>query len=73
MMAIRESDRMIGLTGESMVNMGENKKRGNMKELKKMKQEIVEPNLGPGTKNIKKGELLPKFEEKKAVPMRGAA
>jgi len=47
--------------------MGENKKKGKMSELKKMKNEIVEPNLGPGTSNIKAGQLLPKFEENTAV------
>ena len=52
MMAMRESDRMIA-NDDSMVNMGENKKKANMKERNKMNQEIVDPNLGPGTKNIK--------------------
>ena len=64
LMAMRESDRMIA-NDESVVNMGENKKKANMKERNRMNHEIVDPNLGPGTKNIKKGELLPKFEESK--------
>lgn len=52
LMAIQESNSLINPTGESMVNMGENLKKGNIKELKKMQKEIVDPNLGQGTKVI---------------------
>ena len=46
-----------------MVNMGENLTRDNIREIKKMKREMVEPNLGVAAKNP--NELLPKFEESK--------
>ena len=65
MMAIRESNNLIDVTGDSMVNMGENLKKDNIKELKKMKNEIVDPKIGKATKDIKLNELLPKFEKNK--------
>ena len=73
MMAIRASGKLIKPERDSLVNMGENLKKDNIKEIKRMKKEIVQPNLSPrgGTK-ISTNELLPKFEESKA-PVAGAA
>lgn len=62
-LALRESGGLIEPLGDSMVNMGENLTRDNIREIKKMKREMVEPNLGGVAKNP--NELLPKFEESK--------
>lgn len=51
---------MIPAERESLVNMGENMTKNNIREIKKMRQEIVEPNLGMGP-----AQLLPKVEESK--------
>ena len=67
MMAIRESDKMIKPLHDSMVNMGENLTKDNIKELKKMKKEFVDTNIDPkAAKQIATSELLPKYEESKA-------
>ena len=73
MMAIRASGKLIKPERDSLVNMGENLKKDNIKEIKRMKKEIVQPNLSPrGGTQISTNELLPKFEESKA-PVAGAA
>lgn len=43
--AIRASGGLIKPERESMVNMGENVIRDNIREIRKMKKEIVEPNF----------------------------
>ena len=57
---IRTNENLIPADRDSLVNMGENTTKDNIRELRKMKQEIVEPNLGNGP-----AQLLPKVEEKK--------
>jgi ATP-dependent protease HslVU (ClpYQ) peptidase subunit len=54
---IRANENLIPADRDSMVNMGENVTKDNIRELRKMKQEIVEPNLGKGPT-----QLLPKVE-----------
>ena len=63
-MAIRASGTLIKPERESMANMGENLTRDNIKEMRKMKNEIVEPDLGPTQKQAR---LLPKLEESKVL------
>ena len=56
MMAIRASGKLIKPERDSLVNMGENMKKDNIKEIKRMKKEIVQPNLSPrGGTNITSG------------------
>ena len=51
-----------------MVNMGENMTRDNIREMRKMKKEIVEPNLGSNEDvSIGLDQLLPKVEESKKM------
>ena len=64
-MALRASGGLILQDRDSMVNMGENLTKDNIRELRKMKREIVEPNLGTQTNKIKASQLLPKVEESK--------
>ena len=45
-MAFRASGSLIAPERDSMVNMGENMTKNNIRELRQMKREIVEPNLG---------------------------
>ncbi len=59
---IRKNENLIPADRDSLVNMGENTTKDNIRELRKMKQEIVEPNLGSGPV-----QLLPKVEEKKTI------
>ena len=49
-----------------MVNMGENMTRDNIREMRKMKKEIVEPNLD-SQEEVKIGQtnFLPRVEETK--------
>ena len=60
-MAFPESDRLIDLKADSMVIIGENLKKNNKKELKKMHKEIIEPNLDASRTGIATVDLLPKF------------
>ena len=64
-MAFRASGSLIAQERDSMVNMGENLTKNNIRELRKMKREIVEPNLGQSDQNVKAVDLLPKVEEAK--------
>ena len=58
-MALRDSSGLIQPERDSMVNMGENKNRDNMRELRKMKKEIVDPRLG-SNHNLAAKDILPK-------------
>ena len=58
-MALRDSSGLIQPERDSLVNMGENKNRDNMRELRKMKKEIVDPRLGSNL-NLAAKDLLPK-------------
>ena len=62
-MALHASGHLIKPERESLVNMGENTTKDNIREMRKMQQEIVEPNLAD------KGpvKLLPRAEETKAA------
>jgi len=44
-MAIRDSGKLIKPERDSLVNMGENLTRDNLKELRRMKKEIVDPKI----------------------------
>ena len=57
-MAIRDSSGLIHQERDSMVNMGENMAKDNMRELRKMKKEIVDPRLG--SNHLEVEDLLPK-------------
>ncbi len=65
-MAIRVSGNLIAQERDSMVNMGENVIKDNIKEIRKMKKEIVEPNLGIN-RDLHPQHLLPKLEESKSA------
>ena len=58
-MALRDSSGLIQPERDSMVNMGENMNRDNMRELRKMKKEIVDPRLG-SNHNLAAKDILPK-------------
>mmetsp|Transcript_41444 Transcript_41444/g.54529 ORF Transcript_41444/g.54529 Transcript_41444/m.54529 type:complete len:110 (-) Transcript_41444:335-664(-) len=76
MMALRNSAKLIKPERDSMVNMGENLAKDKMKELKKIKKEIVEPNLNDTASDerpIKTSELLPNLEESKIAKAAGPA
>ena len=65
-MAIRVSGTLIEQERDSMPNMGENLIKDNIKEIKKMKKEMVEPNLGIN-RNLHPKDILPKLEESKSA------
>ena len=48
-MAIRESENLLPAERESLVNMGENTTKLNIREIKRMRQEIVDPKVGMKT------------------------
>ena len=62
-MALRDSSGLIQPERDSLVNMGENMARDNMREIRKMKKEIVDPRLGPNHQ-LAVQDILPKV----AVP-----
>lgn len=66
-MAIRDSGELIKPERESLVNMGENLTRDNLKELRKMKKEIVDPKIEINTNNLQPNDLLPRIEESKTA------
>lgn len=63
-MAIRDSGNMIPPERDSMVNMGENLTRDNIREMRRMKNEIVDPEIGMA-KNAPK-QLLPKMVDEES-------
>ena len=58
-MALRGSSGLIQPERDSMVNMGENMARDNMREIRKMKKEIVDPRLG-SNHQLAMQDILPK-------------
>ena len=58
-MAMRDSTGLIDPLSESLVNMGENNMRDNIKEIRRMNKEIVDPKVLD--KSQKEKDLLPKI------------
>ena len=67
-MAIRASGNLIAPVSESLVNMGENLTKNNIRELKKMKKEIVGLETNDGIQ-IGSRQLLPKYVEEEEIKM----